>query len=438
MKTILKLSKPGLLAAAFAASNPLSASPSAATVIDVAPGAGQFESAVKSAVPGDVLKLKAGIHDGPVLIEKALTIEGEDGAIVDGHGVGRTIEITAPGVSIRHLRITGSGMALDQMHAGVFLSKAASGGTVEDSVIEDNLVGVYVHGAHDALVRRNRIAGRVLPHLNDCGNGVYLWNAPGTKVEDNDITGGRDGIFTNGSRQNVFARNRLHAVRFAIHYMYTNDSEVSDNISIGNHAGYVIMYSARLKIRNNVSEDDRDHGLLFNFANGSDISGNAVRGGEKCLFIYNANKNKFHGNWFEGCRLGIHFTAGSEGNAMSDNAFIGNQTQVMYVGTRFLNWSEKGRGNYWSDNPAFDLNGDGIADEAYRPNDIIDQIIWRYPAAKLLLNSPATQVVRWAQSQFPGLHPGGVIDKAPLMKPPGIKAADAFKGAPKLAGGEWR
>jgi nitrous oxidase accessory protein len=220
--------------------------------------------------------------------------------------------------------------------------------------------------------------------------------------------------------------------------MYTNDSEVSDNISIGNHAGYVIMYSARLKIRNNVSDDDRDHGLLFNFANASDISGNAVRGGEKCLFIYNANKNKFHGNWFEGCRLGIHFTAGSEGNAMSGNAFIGNQTQVMYVGTRFLNWSEKGRGNYWSDNPAFDLNGDGIADEAYRPNDIIDQIIWRYPAAKLLLNSPATQVVRWAQSQFPGLHPGGVIDKAPLMKPPGIKAADAFKGAPKLAGGEWR
>ena len=236
----------------------------------------------------------------------------------------------------------------------------------------------------------------------------------------------------------MFARNRIHGVRFAIHYMYTNDSEVSDNISIGNHAGYVIMYSARLKIRNNVSDDDRDHGLLFNFANGSDISGNAVRGGEKCLFIYNANQNKFHGNWFEGCRLGIHFTAGSGGNAMSGNAFIGNQTQVMYVGTRFLNWSEKGRGNYWSDNPAFDLNGDGIADEAYRPNDIIDQIIWRYPAAKLLLNSPATQVVRWAQSQFPGLHPGGVIDKAPLMKPPGIKTSDAFKGAPKPTGGEWR
>jgi nitrous oxidase accessory protein len=438
VKTVLKFSKPVLLAAAFAASIALSVPPASAAVTEVAPGRGELAHAIMEAAAGDVLKLKRGTHDGPVLIDKALTIEGEVGAVVDGHGVGRTIEITAPGVSIRHLRITGSGTALDQMHAGVFLSETASGGTVEDNVIEDNLVGVYVHGAHDALVRRNRIAGRVLPHINDCGNGVYLWNAPGTKVEDNDITGGRDGIFTNGSRNNVFARNRIHGVRFAIHYMYTNDSEVSDNISIGNHAGYAIMYSARLKIRNNVSDDDRDHGLLFNFANDSDISGNAVRGSEKCLFIYNANKNTFHGNWFEGCRIGIHFTAGSEGNAMSGNAFIGNQTQVMYVGTRFLNWSERGRGNYWSDNPAFDLNGDGIADEAYRPNNIIDQIIWRYPAAKLLLNSPATQVVRWAQSQFPGLHPGGVVDKAPLMKPPVIKAAIALSAAPKLPSGEWR
>ena len=29
-----------------------------------------------------------------------------------------------------------------------------------------------------------------------------------------------------------------------------------------------------------------------------------------------------------------------------------------------------GRGNYWSDNPAFDLNGDGMADSPYRPNDL--------------------------------------------------------------------
>ena len=169
-------------------------------------------------------------------------------------------------------------------------------------------------------------SGRVLPHLNDSGNGVYVWNAPGAQVLDNDISGGRDGIFTNASRNNVFHGNRLHGVRFAIHYMYTNDSEVSDNVSRNNHDGYVIMYSSRLVIRRNLSEDDGDHGLLLNYANDARIEGNVVRRSDQCVFIYNANKNLFADNWFEDCAVGIHFTAGSERNRMMANVVIPART----------------------------------------------------------------------------------------------------------------
>lgn len=220
------------------------------------------------------------------------------------------------------------------------------------------------------------------------------------------------------------------------------------------------MFSNRLKIIGNVSDGDRDHGLLLNSANGSEIRGNRVTGRmqpadrwlsagvqsdqdmpkvdvaeatpgqgdrlgpEKCVFIYNANRNRFSDNRFEGCSIGIHFTAGSEGNTMSGNAFINNRNQVKYVGTRYIDWSFQGRGNYWSDNPAFDLDGDGIADNPYRPNDLIDQVLWTSPQAKLLTTSPAVQVIRWAQAQFPALLPGGVTDSHPLMDPAtGPKAA---------------
>ena len=136
------------------------------------------------------------------------------------------------------------------------------------------------------------------------------------------------------------------------------------------------------------------------------------------------------GNRFEGCPIGIHFTAGSERNIVAGNAFIANQTQVKYVGTRWIEWSENGRGNYWSDNPAFDLDGDGIADTAYRPNDLVDEVVWLHPAAKLLLTSPALQLLRLAETLFPGLHPGGVVDSAPLMQPPPAPRA------PLAAGGQ--
>ena len=108
----------------------------------------------------------------------------------------------------------------------------------------------------------------------------------------------------------------------------------------------------------------------------------------KCVFVYNTSKNVLRGNRFEDCEIGVHFTAGSERNSISGNAFINNRTQVKYVGTRALDWSEKGRGNYWSDNPAFDLNGDGIADEAYRPNDMVDRVMWAFPGGQAADQQP--------------------------------------------------
>jgi nitrous oxidase accessory protein len=283
----------------------------------------------------------------------------------------------------------------------------------------DTLIGVTVWGARDAIVRDNVIRGRHDLRISEQGDGVSIWNAPGTRVEGNDIAQSRDGVRAVTGRDVAIIGNTFQDLRFAVHFMYTNDSEVSRNRSTGNDLGYALMFSGNLTVRNNLSENDRDHGIALNYANDSQFVGNVVRnGGDKCVFIYNSNKNTFRGNIFEGCGIGIHFTAGSEGNAISGNGFIANRVQVMYVSTRRVDWSHEGRGNYWSDNPAFDLDGDGIADQPYRPNDIVDRVVWAVPLAKLLLNSPAVQVVRWAQAQFPAISPGGVVDGAPLMRPP--------------------
>lgn len=379
---------------------------------------GALQRAIKEAEAGDLLRLAPGLHVGQITIDRPLTLEGAGTAHIDAGGAGSVITIAAPDVVVRGLRLTGSGSSHDTIDSGVKLGKTAIRSVIEHNRIIGNLYGVDLHGAVDARVSGNTIEGRRDFRVNDRGNGVYVWNAPGALIEDNDIHFGRDGIFANTSRSDVFRNNRFHNMRFAVHYMYTNDSEVSGNVSFGNDLGYAIMYSRGIRVVGNRSEDDKEHGLLLNYTNDSVIQDNVVVGGaEKCVFIYNANKNEFTGNRFEGCSIGIHFTAGSERNLISGNAFIGNRTQVKYVGTRLVEWSYNGRGNFWSDNLGLDLNGDGIADSPYRPNDVVDQIVWRHPSAMLLLSSPAFQVLRWAQSAFPGLYPGGVRDSAPLMKP---------------------
>jgi nitrous oxidase accessory protein len=393
----------------------------AAETIGVEPGSGGLAAAIAAAAPGDIVRLRAGTHAGPVTVDRAITLTGDPGAVIDGGGHGKVVVITAPGVVIRDVTIRGSGEKLETEDSGIFVEPTAAGAVIEGNRLQRNLIGIYLKGPENAIVRGNEIIGRQDLRMNERGNGVQLWNTPGSRVLDNDIRYGRDGIFVTTSKRNVFSGNRFRDLRFAVHYMYTDDSEISGNVSVGNHVGYALMFSHRLEVRENVSRGDRDRGILLNYANSSLIEGNVVEdGGEKCVFIYNSNKNRFSRNRFEGCDIGVHFTAGSEGNDITGNAFIGNRTQVKYVGTRWLEWSEDGRGNYWSDNPAFDLNGDGIADAPYRPNDLVDRVVWSYPLAKLLLNSPGVQVLRWAQSRFPALHPGGVVDSAPLMQPPGI------------------
>ncbi len=385
----------------------------------VRPGVDALAAAVAKARPGDRLRLAAGHHQGPIVIDRALTLVGEAGAVVKGGGTGSVIRITAPGVHISGLTVTGSGLSLKDMDAGIFVDKGGKGAVVEGNHLSNNLFGIYLFGSDDAIARDNEIVGRQDLRVNERGNGVSLWNAPGAQVLGNRISHGRDGIFVNTSKKNRFIGNHFRDVRIAVHYMYANKSEVSDNVSIGNHVGFALMYSRKLVVRGNISRDDRDHGILLNFTNSSTIAGNLVdRGRGKCVFIYNSSKNKFSGNRFQGCPIGVHFTAGSERNDIHGNAFVGNRTQVKYVGSRVLDWSHAGRGNYWSDNPAFDLDGNGIADAVYRPNDLVDHVVWRYQRAKLLLNSPAMQILRFAQNQFPALLPGGVIDSAPLMTAP--------------------
>jgi nitrous oxidase accessory protein len=424
------------------------------------------QDVVDVATDGDVVVLRRGEHRGPLRITRRLTVEGEMGAVLVGPGQGSVVTVSAPGALVRGLTIRGSGTNLERMDAGVFVEQSAVGAIVEANRIEGNLYGIYLHGAAHSVARGNTIVGIREGRVNEAGNGISVWNAPGAKVLDNSVRFGRDGIYVITSKRNVFSGNHFQDVRFAIHYMYTNDSEITDNVSVNNAVGFAMMFSSRLKITGNVSDGDRDHGFLFNYANASQISGNSVigriqsaerwniaggrakddkehglptpdasevaqgsdarPGPTKCVFIYNANQNRFRDNWFEGCEIGIHFTAGSERNEMVGNAFIKNRNQVKYVSTRYLDWSKDGRGNYWSDNPAFDLNGDGLGDSAYRPNDLVDKVLWTAPQAKVLMNSPAVQVIRWAQAQFPALLPGGVVDSRPLMAPP---------ARPKLAEG---
>lgn len=384
-----------------------------------------LQQRLDSANPGDILELTAGTYEGNITISKSLHLRGTGEVIISGNGKGRVITVDAVDVTLSGLTVQDSGIDLSIEDAGIFVTQRSTNAHIFNNHLRNNLIGIYLKGAPDALVEDNQVIGRSDLRVNERGNGIHLWNSPGSNVIGNEVRLGRDGIFVTTSKNNKFLDNHLSDLRFAIHYMYTNHSQVSGNVSRNNHIGYAIMYSHHLEVRNNISAGDRDHGLMLNYTNQSRFQSNQVKasekssaGPEKCVFIYNANFNQLLDNDFQRCHIGIHFTAGSQDNTVAGNTFVQNRTQVKYVGSRFLEWSDNDRGNYWSDNLGFDLDGDQISDRPYRPNDMVDQLVWRYPLSKLLLNSPAVELLRWSQSQFPAFYPGGITDSYPLMTQP--------------------
>ena len=415
------------------------------TVWDAATAAGlevgpdePLQSAIDAAAPGAVLRLDAGVYAGNFVIAKPLTLRGEPGTVLDAQGQGDTVRVTASDVTLSGLTIRRSGHNLTAMNAGVFAEKTAARLTVENSVLELNAFGLWLDGCPDAKILGNRVSGDPTVRSQDRGNGIHLFNVSGAEVADNEVWHTRDGIYIDTSNGNTLRGNTLRDLRYGIHYMYSYDNAVRDNLTRNTRTGYALMQSKRLTVTGNRSQGDQNYGILLNFITQSTLANNIIvdvqrgrspgmssaaagdiLGAEgKAIFVYNSQFNTLRDNVFAGAEIGIHLTAGSEDNTLYGNAFIDNQSQVKYVANRPQDWSFEGRGNYWSDYLGWDLDGDGVGDVPYEPNDGVDQLLWRYPSAKLLMSSPAIVTLRWAQRQFPVLKPQGVADSAPLMRPP--------------------
>lgn len=406
--------------------------PNAGATVRISGDGPALERAVSEAPAGEVLEVAPGTYRVHLRIDKPLTLIGEPGAVLDGGGSGDVVRIRSGKVVVRGFTIRNSGADLTVMNAGVFIERHTSDVTIKDNNLEHVLFGIYLDGPKDVRVIGNRIRGMVSLRSPDRGDGIHLWNDTGVTIRGNEIWDARDGIYIYVSNGNRIIGNTIHDLRYGVHYMYSQRNEISGNRTYATRAGYALMESSHLEVKGNTSDGDRDYGILMNYITYSTIEENTIRhvhgetgeggllitGGEgKGLFVYNSEFNTFKANRIADCSIGIHVTAGSNHNLIFDNAFIHNRVQVKYVQNHVAEWSHDGRGNYWSDYLGWDLNGDGTGDKPYRPVGAVDVLLWKHPAARLLLNSPAVILLRYAQDQFPVLRPPSVQDSHPLMRP---------------------
>ncbi|WP_258868999.1 nitrous oxide reductase family maturation protein NosD [Alkalilimnicola ehrlichii] len=408
----------------------------AAAAMTVRPDDGALQTIIDRVEPGAELVLEAGVYRGGIVIDKPLTLRGRPGAVIDAGGEGDVVRVTAADVRLEGLILRNSGFNLTEANAAVYGDRGANNIKIVNNRMENSAFGIWLWHLEGAVARDNDIVGRAEVRSQDRGDGLRLYNIDRSLFVGNTVRDTRDGVYIDTSREVEFRDNSFSDLRYGIHYMYSHHGRIVGNDSRRTRSGYALMMSNFLEVVGNTSVDDHNYGFLLNFVRNSTVAENRVErvtgwhgpagrehgvtlGSEgKAIFIYNSQGNEIRDNVFAQSEIGIHLTAGSEQNRIYGNSFLHNQTQVRYVATREQEWSYNGRGNYWSDYLGWDLSGDGIGDTPYEPNDAVDRLLWKYPLAKVLMNSPAIQVLRWAQRQFPVFRPQGVRDSAPLMRMP--------------------
>ena len=373
-----------------------------------------------TALPGARIRLPAGIYQGPAVISKPLTLEGDGQVVVDAGGHGTVLTIQADGVTLRGLTLRGSGNSHDQLDSG--LMAEGKNLLIENNVIEDVLFGISLHKTGDSVVRGNRIRSRAVDPA-DRGDGLRLWYSSHNRIENNDIAQIRDVTVTN-SPHNRFSGNTIRDSRRAFNFLFAHRSLVDRNHLDQNSTGIIALNSDGLTIRNNRilhAMDASGAGIALKETSAALVIGNEI---VHCAHGIMAdspmnplNRIVFIDNYVAHNITGVYFYGAKGGHIAIGNTFRSNLWPVTIIGDGDP-LDDTWLGNYWDGYEGFDQDGDGFGDRPYELLAYADRIWLETPAARFFRNSPVLELLDFLERLAPFSAPALILrDSAPRMKP---------------------
>ena len=376
-------------------------------------------AAIDSANPGDTIQIFPGVYPGNIKLDKKVTLEGFGKPVLRGFGKGSVIEVLAPACLIRGVIVEHSGGDLQNEDSGILLKSNEN--QVENNDLRDILFGIYLFQSSGNQIRHNRIQGRLELEMGERGAGIHIWNSASNFIEENSITGARDGMYIQNSPRNRIRENRVSNVRYGLHFMYSDENIFEDNLFTHNVAGAAIMYSNAVEFRRNAFTHNRgfsSFGILFQGCEENLAEGNLIIDNATGLFLEAVRHTTFRKNVIAENDVAMQIFSSSEDNLFSENQFVENLSPLQIVGKKTASfWQDGGRGNFWSDYDGYDLDGDGIGDVPHQIQNVFEYLEGNYPRLRLYLNSPAAQALALAEKTFPVITGSTEMDPVPLMRP---------------------
>ncbi len=388
---------------------------------------------IDAAKAGDIITPPPGTYAGPVVIEKAITLDGKGKVTLDNTGRGSVITLKTNGATIRGMKLVNSGESHNDIDAGIQVR--GSYNVIKDNIIDNALFGINMQQSDNNVVRRNTIRSKRFD-LGVRGDGIRLWYSRANKIENNIVEGARDVVIWY-SGDNVFSGNEISGGRYGLHFMYALANLVENNRFRGNSVGIFLMYSDGVTIRNNhISHALGATGMGVGMKETSDVTieDNAIVYCATGIYLdvspfQPETTNRLYRNRLAFNGIGVLFHNDWQGNRFRDNRFENNFVQVSVnakASAKRNDWD----GNFWDDYRGFDRDKDSVGDSAHQPRVYADRLWMDVPAAGFFKGSPLLSVLDFLERLAPFTEPLLLLSDGKPKIDPEIATVAAYEDKP--------
>lgn len=387
------------------------------TLLSSQAGAQSISERIQASRPGATLVIEAGIYtEGTIIIDRPLTLEAEEGAIIRGSGNHELVVIDADSVTVRGFRFERVEKTFLEDRAAVRVA-GASACRIADNTFDDVFFGIYLAKAHACVVEGNTLSTRIESETSG-GNAIHSWYSSSLAIHRNTIDGFRDGIYLEFTDDSVVTHNRsTNNLRYGLHFMFSDRCAYRHNRFLDNRAGVAVMYADGILMHDNEftrAWGTSAYGLLLKEIRDGELVGNRFSGNTTAVFMEATDRMQIRSNEFLNNGWALRIMASALDNEFTGNDFIGNTFDVT---TNSRSAPSSFSGNYWDRYTGYDLDLDGTGDVPFRPVTLFSIIAERHESALFLYRSILVDVLDAAERIMPALTPVELLDPAPLMAP---------------------
>jgi len=343
-----------------------------------------IQAAINAANPGDTVFVYNGTYHEHIIVDKRLTVAGQDRdiTIIDGSTTGTVVDISADTVDIHGFTIQNGG---DRYNAIVI------GSTFNNVIISGNIIKNSVTGISIAESNGNTITGNTI--LSNSINGISITYSLSNNIRNNVIADSAYAMKLDSTNRTFISGNTVSNTSYGIYVVASTNNTVDDNIATGNSFGVLAYLSSDIIVKNNTVSgstygievhtstaisvlnntltNNPSYSIYLAYSDGNTVKGNSVSQSDWGIDLYDSSGNTIAQNTVSDNTYGFYISNNAGGNNLYHNNIISNVKQAFQDLTSSNTWNTPTtpyQGNYWSDYKGADDGsggrqaGDGIGD----------------------------------------------------------------------------